>query len=360
MKSYQEFLDYIKNNIKDYLPEKYSNALVDIHPCLKNNGRMLDGLSIQLKEEKATPIIYLNSFYSDYENGKSLSSILSSVAVARDHFAEPRLSTSIDSLQDYLHSPEAINHIYFQICGSDTNTDLLNNMPHKIEKDLALTYHLEVGNSYDSNYSIKITNDLMKMLDLTPEELHSLAMENTPRDYPPVFCDINTALDSLLGVPSEENYLGSAKEFKDTNEPSMYLLTNKTKTLGSAALFYPDVPERLAQMLHNDFYILPSSVHEMLIIPDSPDIKPESLFNMVDEVNTTCVDSNDYLATNVYHYDKTTGELTSYLEEKEQQLAQEKKPSILAKLQTAKDSVLDNKMNSTPKHSLGKDAAPEL
>jgi hypothetical protein len=84
----------------------------------------------------------------------------------------------------------------------------------------------------------------------------------------------------------------------------MYVLTNTSGSLGAAALFYPDVKDKAAELIGSDYYILPSSTHEVILVPDSAGINPKELCEMVKQANRTVVDEKDILSDNVYHYSR--------------------------------------------------------
>ena len=77
MKNYQEFMDYVKENVADYLPEKFEQAEITVHQMVKNNDVMLDGLNIHDPDRNLSPNIYLNPLYEQYENGRDLDEIVS-------------------------------------------------------------------------------------------------------------------------------------------------------------------------------------------------------------------------------------------------------------------------------------------
>lgn len=80
MKNYQEFMDYVKENVADYLPEKFEQADITVHQMVKNNDVMLDGLNIHDPDSNLSPNIYLNPLYEQYENGRDLDEIVAEVA----------------------------------------------------------------------------------------------------------------------------------------------------------------------------------------------------------------------------------------------------------------------------------------
>ena len=80
MLSFEEFQEYVKENIKDFLPEELQSAEVKIISVTKNNGLKLQGLSVLPEGENVSPSIYLESFYETYQDGRSLSGIMQQIA----------------------------------------------------------------------------------------------------------------------------------------------------------------------------------------------------------------------------------------------------------------------------------------
>ena len=117
---------------------------------------------------------------------------------------------------------------------------------------------------------------------------------------------IGTLVDmtSALFNPERVNLLDRDEPLAPDEVGSMYVLTNESGSLGAATLFYPDVKEKAAELLGSDYYILPSSVHETILVPDSSQINAKELCDMVKQANRTVVDEKDILSDNVYHYSR--------------------------------------------------------
>ena len=111
-------------------------------------------------------------------------------------------------------------------------------------------------------------------------------------------------MTSALFAPDKENLLDRDAPLAPEEVGGMYVLTNSTGSLGAAALFYPDVKEKAAELLGSDYYILPSSTHEVILVPDTAGINPKELCEMVKQANRTVVDEKDILSDNVYHYSR--------------------------------------------------------
>lgn len=130
--------------------------------------------------------------------------------------------------------------------------------------------------------SITFTNELLDKYGVTKEELHNAAMENSEKIFP-------------------------AKYYKMNDLVPFKVLTNEMGCLGAAALFYPNQMEKIAASLGGNYFVLPSSIHEVLILPDDGNLNYMELEQMVKEVNETTVDRKDQLSNNVYYYDSKVG-----------------------------------------------------
>lgn len=363
MKSYQEFLDYIKDNIKNYLPEKYADLSPEIDTYPKSNVRMLDGLTFpEHIENHISPIIYLNDLYENYRDGAPLSMILSHIAERQTQFDEPQTPPFRTDLADFLSSEEAKKHVVMRVCNYEKNENLLADIPFKAKQDLALCYSLVLSCDDSGIYSQRITNDVMHRMNLTPEELHRLAAENTPQFFPPTFRnvldyitqnDVNYLTDSILS-PDDLRILIS--EFPDQT----FILSNIISENGAASLFYPDMLEKLSELFQDNFYALPSSIHEFVIIPAYDDVTPDSLLEIVVEANTTELPPEDFLATNVYYYDRDSKELSAHISCEKAPSKEKEKTSVLEKLQNAKETVKDSLPKSEPGMSKNHKDAPAL
>lgn len=139
------------------------------------------------------------------------------------------------------------------------------------------------------------------------ETLWEDAVKNVKNLLPAEFVTMNHALKSLLGdVEYEEGDLLLEKK-KDYDQ--MYVLSNKFRNYGAACIAYPNVLEMIGQILKKDYYILPSSVHEVIIVPYSEIYVCSKLDEMVREINSTQVEEEDVLSNHVYLYDRVSGKL---------------------------------------------------
>ena len=216
---------------------------------------------------------------------------------------------------------------------SEKNTTRLQNVPYMQREDLAITYHVKVSGNRDSIGSLMITNELMEVYGVTKEKLHTQAMENMERLSPPVFLPLGEMIVDVMtedfgrneGVSQEE-----AKEYvKDmipTGGPNVYCLTNQYKMNGAVGIMSESIQQMVADRVGGDYYVLPSSVHEVLIVPQSAGMDPEELTDMVNTVNEGCVMQDEILSDHVYQYDAKEHKLSFCTQEKE--LKQNQPPKV--------------------------------
>ena len=232
MKSYSEFMEYIKENVTDYLPERFEEAEISIQQVVKNNDVVLDGLSIRNPDSNISPNIYLNPLYEQYQKGRNLDELVSGIADTYIENMEPIENRTFQvQIEDIKNYEVVKGEIFPRLVNLEKNTTRLQNVPYMQREDLAITYHVKVSGNRDSIGSLMITNELMEVYGVTKEKLHTQAMENMERLSPPVFLPLGEMIVDVMtedfgrneGVSQEE-----AKEYvKDmipTGGPNVYCL----------------------------------------------------------------------------------------------------------------------------------------
>lgn len=182
MKNYQEFIDYVKENVADYLPEKFEQAEITVHQMVKNNDVMLDGLNIHDPDSNLSPNIYLNPLYEQYENGRDLDEIVAEVA---DTYVENMGSALTRDFQlnvEDIRNFEAVkDNIFPKLVNLEKNSSRLEHVPYTQKEDLAVTYHIKMTGDSRTLGSLMITDAMLEGYGVNKEELHALAMDNICR-----------------------------------------------------------------------------------------------------------------------------------------------------------------------------------
>ena len=287
-----EFVDAVKDNIKDYLPEPFQDAEVKVDPFQKLNTAYL-GLQVRREDQMVVPNINLNGMFDQYQKeGYTMAAMLT--VIAQQLQSEPEVQTAW--LKDY---SQVKDHLFIRVSDVKENMAFLAKAPHKEVDGLAVSYHIAFEGQHGVEASTPLTNQMMVMYGVTAEQLHTDALESSQRLYPAKFRNMNEIMAEMMGgvdadmMPPMEPQEGSP----------LMVLTNTQGIHGASALFYPGQLDAIAQQVGSDFFVLPSSVHETLILADDGTMEPDSLQFMVREINQSTVAPEDRLSDFVYHYD---------------------------------------------------------
>lgn len=287
--NFEQFAKYVEENIKDYLPSRYADASIHILNCRKTTkSESYTGINVALPDRginEATPLISLDGIYKKMqEENIPIGEIMKDIAGVVKESAEKEIKVDL-SKRNILENlfTVAVNY-------SDANLD---DKPYMQINDIAIVAKSEVA--YNEDGAITITNDLAEMLGMSPDEIMTMAMENNAKFSRPVCRDMLTLMSDLLDADLPK---------PKADEPKMYILTNRRGIYGASFIADKQVLGSIAERLGGDFAILPSSVHELIIIPEIKKHMLPELKAMVEEVNRTLVvEQGTFLSDNVYVYD---------------------------------------------------------
>lgn len=292
-------------------------ATVSIHDVTKNNGVVLTGLTFSKKDVNISPTIYLENFYKEYQEGKSMEGILEEI---KEIYYGSRMENSInmDFFTDY---EKAKKNIVYKLINYEKNKELLKEIPHKKFLDLAIVFYYLVDMKEFANATILIHNKHLECWGKDADTIYHEAVKNTPGLLKVSFCGMMEVLQELTQediLYAREMYELQEKENEDErkyvleihvrrDETGMYVLTNSTRMYGAATILYKDVLEKCSKALAANLFILPSSVHEVILLPDEGQITKEKLKEMVREVNETQIEPQEILSDSVYYFSLETG-----------------------------------------------------
>lgn len=306
--NYENFKKIIENNILSQMPEEYQKLglKVKIREFQKTNVKY-DGLTFEKPNltNKVSPIIYIQPLYETYKNGISLKEIFDQIVkVIIESFEK---SKKIELPNDMKNKDKIKENIVFMLINTDANKEMLVSVPHRKYMDLSIVYRWIISIDEEGIQSTLIDNNLLNMLELDENELFLLASKNTKRLMPPTINTMNEIINSILlkfrNDPEmideiiKENLAYPAYKF-------MWVISNKVKINGAISIIYEDILHNLAERLNSDLYILPSSIHEVIVLSANEFNQLDYLSKMVTEVNNDQVKKNERLSNNVYYYDK--------------------------------------------------------
>ena len=309
--NYNEFKDYVKEHVLEYLPEQYKNANMDIRQAVKNNDVVLDGLTIFNPNGNMSPTIYLNAAYEEYQQGMDIEDVVGKIADAYIEHIEPREEYRFNfDLQEVKNYEVVKDFIYPKVSNLQSNVNRLSNIPYTQKEDLAITYHIWANGNEESMGTITINNDLMELYGVSMDTLHGQAMNNMDKISPLKFESIQETMVKMMASDFAQEEGIPLEEAKDlirasipNDGPDLYCLTNEVNVNGAVYIMREDVQQMVAEKLGGDYYILPSSVHETLILSKSENMSFQRLQTMVQDVNAMCVSEEEVLSDGVYQYD---------------------------------------------------------
>lgn len=279
------------------LGDDYEVKLQDV---TKNNGVKLCGVVILTKSRNIAPTIYLEPFLDSYNDGMTMAEVVGRITeLYRDSVPAENEDFS------FFRSFECVkDRICYRLVSRELNAEMLDRMPHVDFLDLAVCFYYVHDNAKLGLGSVRIFNHHMAEWGCSTAQLMQLAQRNTPQLFPAQAVDMEDILRRMLEEAGEQT-----EDLEFPQEIRMKVLTNDRKVNGAAVLMYPGMLRSVAQELDADLYILPSSVHEVIVVPaDVP--QSDELRQMVREVNETQVAPEEVLSGEVYYYDRRTDQVS--------------------------------------------------
>ena len=328
--TFEAFVEQVRTSILDHLPERYQDAAIEIAPHEKINQRYL-GLTVRTRDERVCPTLNLDHFYAmSHGDSAGMEEIFSRMT---DIIQMEPVRFDIRTLTDY---EEARKNLFIRVCDPDRNQDLLAQVPHARREGLAVTYHILVQKNAEGISSAIVSDEMMDAFGITWEQLHQDALENSPKVFPPVIERVDTVLMQMERQEMEAAGMDEddIEQLLGMMRPAipMTVVTNKEKINGAAVLFYPGIMEQIGENMEGGYYILPSSIHEFLIVPEQDGMGAVEMQEMIRDVNQSMVLPELQLADEAYHYDPETHlfeKAFTYEERrKEQELARREELSL--------------------------------
>lgn len=295
------FADTVKTAMEAYYGDDYAVTVQKVH---KNNGVVLTGLTILKRDCNIAPTIYLNQAFEQYQEGRTLESICREVIrIYEDNKVQRHFDLSC--VTDF---SKVQNRICYKLVNANKNRELLANAPHVLVEDLAVIFYILMSNEDEGAGTITIKNNLVEIWKVDTDTLYELALANTQRLYRGTVQSMADMVKDILADKLNEEY---SREFFDMmvdakDRVPMYVCTNTKKIHGAGVILYKGLLQEFSERLNSDVFILPSSIHETLLIPANNYWDIEYLREMVRSVNRTDVAPDEILSDNVYYYNRLT------------------------------------------------------
>ncbi len=293
--NYQQFIKEVERRVKEKIKGN-ETMTVYIHTAVKNNGKERKGITVSEKGIHISPTIYLEEYFQQFQEGKPIEEIVEKILqlyeeVKCSHPCEESL------LQNY---EELKGKFACKLIHRGKNEKLLNDIPYVPWMDLAIVVFVLLEVSPYGTATVLVRKEHLEIWGLTEAQLFDEAKKNTPILLPYQFCPMRKLLQEICPYAVDEG---------EEEEESLYVLSNKLRSFGAASMLYDGILEKVGQKLGENYYILPSSIHEVIVVPESKSPVKQDLEEMVREINETQVEEEEVLSDRVYYFSRKENRL---------------------------------------------------
>ena len=300
----EDFVRTVADRLPDYLSEDLKITDISVKEVVKHNDQHKLGIEFTLAESNFSPVVYPDALFEDYQAGKPLEKILQALS----HTVEKSLpkvpivtkETVTQTLSNY---ESARHHLSIRLCDPDLNQELLENSVHSKVSDFEAIYQLKFAMPDERVGYSTITPAMLDTWGVSMETLQKDAATCTWAEYPILSPLGNTISYLTSGLPLP-NLLetGEPIQMSDDMLP-IFVLSNDHAMQGASLITLPDLLDQIGDIVQDDFYILPSSLHEVIIVPQNTQMSLDELSEMVHSINESQVAAEELLSDKVQHYD---------------------------------------------------------
>ena len=275
--TYYQFIHAVEEKIKKEVKEERK---ISVHTNIKNNGVKRTGIMISENGINISPTIYLEEYFQQFKRGYPLELIVKDILSL---YEKIRFQNSWKEGEKVKSYDFVKGRVIYRLVNRERNRKLLEDVPYK-----------EYGMA-----SMLVRREHLKMWKVSEEDIYYRACKNTQKLLPYDFSTMRSVIMELLEIGREiEEQTGK-----------MYILSNVMRSYGACAMMYPDLLRKIGEELEENYYILPSSVHETIIVAESEAPGKEELCEMIEEINETQVEEEEVLSNRAYYYECDTGKL---------------------------------------------------
>lgn len=297
--------------LKDLEKVLESECKIEFREVKKNNGVCLHGIVISANGCNVAPAIYIDEMFESHKNGKPFKDIVYDIlCVYYRYVREPNMN-----MEFFTQFEQAKNKLLYKLINAKDNKELLAEVPYRQWNDLVLVFYYLFEDEQMGRATILIKNTHLKMWGIDKDVLYETAKKNMPRLCPEEITPIKQIVQELMEL-RQNNPEGITVVFPEgfraemAQEVAMFVLSNRNRLFGASVLLYTEALKRLAKELNRNLVILPSSIHEVLVVPDDGVTKKDFFANMVREVNDTQVDREEILSYSIYYYDRMSEKIS--------------------------------------------------
>lgn len=306
----EEFIRFAKEHILEYMPEEYADAEVHTGPVVLPNDEQYTGLYVTSDNRTMGNRVWLEEYFGEIRNGRPLEDVMQEIAGV---LASPVASLEMN-LGDFLDFDSMKSHLTTKLCDPASSSNYLNDKPWVPIGDWGMLFRVKLLNVPGMTGSVPVTYHLMDTWGIDLETLRREAVRN------------ESSLDPAWMRPIQDSVLSGSRvtgpNLLDSETPlrldphSLYVLSNKSHFNGACVVGWDGVLERVGEVLGTDFVVVPSSIHEVIIVPDMPgrDMRMTEASLREGNANPLVVAREDILSDRVQFYDRARKQLCSLAE----------------------------------------------
>ena len=290
IKDYAKNLSQCVREIIDF------DAEVSVVPVIKNNGVEKTAIVIREENVKISPTIYLDDYYKNYADANNLEYTAKQIISTYNRW---KIEGEID-VKKYTQFDSVKDDIIFKLVNKERNEARLKDAPTVDWLDLIICFYIRTSDERFGEGVILVNNELLKLWGISVAELYGLALTNTPRILPEKKMTFLDVFKRMSGF-DEQDFCQEIMEFGGNS--GMFILSNSSEIFGASVIVYSKLIEEIAEEFEDDLVIIPSSVHEIIVVlRNYANDYIDDVCDIIEYVNSTCVSDEDVLANHAYYY----------------------------------------------------------
>lgn len=306
MLSFQKFIEKVKTEIHLLCGDGYQ---IIMEPVPQNNGTEQTGIDIRKEQGEEMAHLCLDAYYEQYLAGMTVEEAARDIWDIFNSFEQSGVSEGL--LNDF---EKVKNKVVFSLVNYGMNKERLESMPYVPYLDLAILFYVLLERTENGERTAVITNKELTAWGTTKEELLRLARQNTPRLY---MAEVNSLNDVIKSFVKDKKSKDFFDEFIGEEELPLYVLSNRHNVKGAAVILYDGLLKEMSKVLGHDLLILPSSVHEVLVMAYDKTMDFLSIRDMVEHINEVEVPVCDVLSNQIYRYNREKDQVSFLIEDME-------------------------------------------
>ena len=286
MMTFENFKKKLVNEVQEELGDERKVCATVI--C-KNNQTEKEVLTFEGNPSGCTLAIHLSDLYKQLQAGITVEMCRDEVLAIVNRSPIVNVSKITDNWD------EIKERIFPVLVNKQWNEQRLEKLVHMDFLNFAVMLKYYVDDIPAGKGSINVSHELMETWGIDEHVLWKTAAEKLENEEFTIM-DLEDIVMREFGT-----------EFQSDRSGALYILTNKGALNGAAAMLRTDILTSFAESIGRNFYILPSSIHELILLPDRGNYQVAELQDMVKTVNLTTVAEEERLSDDIYYFNRKYG-----------------------------------------------------